>query len=96
MSESDIILFGMIIVMAVNFFMLRLPQWEDRRWLFYGCQSLNIAACAFMFLKGIPDFHGQLDIVNIMVGLLFIYHAISNNNRLQTILRRKKIEAQRT
>ena len=83
MTDSDIILFSVVGVLAFNIFIARSKQWQGRIWPFLLMQMLNIGAGVFMVLHGIPDFNEELDIVNIMIGLLFFFHVILNNNRWQ-------------
>lgn len=90
MSESDLIFFATVAVLACNHAVLRIPGWLERVWLFWGVQALNLAAAVYLILVGLPGFEGTLAIANWMFGLLFIYHIISNNRRLQRALAVKK------
>ncbi|MDG1483510.1 MAG: hypothetical protein P8R54_28220 [Myxococcota bacterium] len=83
MTQSDIILFSAVAVLACNHAVLRLPGWLDRMWLFWGVQLLNLSASCYLLGFGIPEFRANLAVANWMFGLLFIFHIVSNNRRLQ-------------
>jgi len=83
MTENDIILFSVVSVLAFNIFIARSKAWQGRIWLFVLMQLINVGGGSFMILKGIPEFNEELEIVNIMIGLLFFYHVIQNNGRWQ-------------
>ncbi|MEL6347435.1 MAG: hypothetical protein AAFV53_30245 [Myxococcota bacterium] len=83
MTPSDIMLFSAIGGLVLNHVILRLPSWDQRMWLFWMLQILNIAAASLLLVKGIPDFRETLPIANWMLGLLFIFHGVTNNQRLQ-------------
>ena len=83
MTENDVILFSVVAVLAINIFVAKSRGWEGRLWLFAMMQLANLGAGSFMIIKGIPEFKDDLEIVNIMIGLLFFYHVIQNNGRWQ-------------
>ena len=83
MTQSDLILFAAVAVLACNHAILRIPGWLERLWLFWLVQALNVSAACYMLLVGIPEFQGQLVVANWMLGLLMIWHTVSNNRRLQ-------------
>ena len=93
MTENDIILFSVVSLLAFNIFIARSKSWEGRLWLFLLMQSINLAGGSFMILNGIPEFSDDLEIVNIMIGLLFFYHVIQNNSQWQRY--RRQIQTER-
>ena len=82
MSSSDMVLFAVMAVMGINHLTLRLPGWDKRLWLFWLTQLCNLGMACHLIWSGIPDFQGDLSIVNYMIALLFIYHILVNNRRL--------------
>ena len=83
MTENDAILFSVVAILAINIFVARSKGWQGRLWLFLAMQLINLGAGSFMIINGIPEFKEDLEIVNIMIGLLFFYHVIQNNGRWQ-------------
>ena len=53
-------------------------------------RQVGLSTVVYLILVGLPGFEGTLAIANWMFGLLFIYHIISNNRRLQRALAVKK------
>lgn len=88
LSPSDALLFGAIAVLATNHVLTRLPGWTERRWLFWLVQILNLLVGSWMFGVGVPDLKSTADIANKMLGLLFFFHIVTNNLRLQKQQRR--------
>ena len=89
MTTADAIFFAMIAMLAINIFISRLPQWEQRLKLFWFIQLLNLALGTIMLAMGVPDFPW---VVNWMIGFLFFYHIVENNRRLQQIRRKQRRE----
>lgn len=92
--NSDIIFMVLIAIMASNQFIVRSKQWQNHMWLFWTCQISNVLFGSFMLLWGLPEFKDVLEVINILVGLLFLYHAIQNHIILQKYLRKKKEQDQ--
>ena len=90
--NSDLILMLLIGIMAINHFIIRTKQWHQKMWLFWACQLCNVLFGSFMLLWGIPEFKDVLEVINILVGLLFLYHAVQNHLILQRHLRNQKEE----
>lgn len=88
MTESDLILFFVVGVMGINHLTLRLPNWEKRLWLFWITQLSNLLIACYLIWYGIPDFQGQLWVMNLMIALLFIFHIITNNRRLTNVTKK--------
>ena len=92
--NSDLIFMILIGIMALNQFVIRTEQWHRHMWIFWVCQLTNVLFGSYMLLWGIPEFKDILEIINILVGLLFLYHAVQNHLVLQRYIRQKKDEAQ--
>ena len=88
--NSDLLLMLLIAILASNQFIMRSTAWHRRIWIFWGCQLANVAIGSWLLVEGIPEFEEHFQIINILVGLLFLYHAAQNNNRFQKYLRTKK------
>ena len=86
-TTDDLILFAVVGGLSVNYALLRLPRWETRRALFWATQALILAAACFLLAWGIPGLQGDLQFANWMLGLLFLFHIVTNNNRLQAAQR---------
>ena len=87
MTQSDLILFAAVAVLAGNHAVLRIPGWVERVWMFWSIQLLNLGAACYLIAVGIPEFRGTMTVANWMLGLLFIFHAVSNNRRLQRAMK---------
>ena len=92
MTYSDALLFGMVAVMAINYVATRWPGWEDRPIVFWLAQLANLTAATFLFYEGIPEFKGDLAVVNILLGALFIFHILQNNSRYQKVIQSRRAE----
>lgn len=93
MTQSDLILFAAVAVLAGNHAVLRVPGWVERVWLFWSVQLLNLGAACYLIAVGIPEFRGTMTIANWMLGLLFIFHTVSNNRRLQRAIKGRRRSA---
>ena len=89
MTFGDWLFFGVIIVLVVNVFVARLPGWEKRRKLFWLIQALNITFGSLVIYFELPDLP---TIVNFVIGLLFFFHVLQNNMRLQKWIHKRKDE----
>ena len=92
MTFSDALLFGMVAIMGINYVATRWPGWEDRTLIFWTAQLANLTAATFLFYDGIPEFKGDLAVVNILLGALFIFHILQNNRRYQRVLQNRRAE----
>jgi hypothetical protein len=81
MTQSDALLFGFIGLMVLNNALMRLPALLTRSWLFWPSQLLNVGAAVYLMAIGIPDFEGKIEVMNWVLGLLFLWHVIQNNRR---------------
>ena len=96
MTFSDALLFGMVAIMGINYVATRWPNWENRPVVFWLAQLANLAGATYLFYEGIPEFQGELAVVNVLIGALFIFHILQNNRRYQRVLqdRREEYKAQ--
>lgn len=96
MSNTDLIFMGLVALLALNQFVIRTKQWEQRLWLFWILQLSSVLFGSWVLIWGIPEFKGQLNVINWLVGLLFYYHAARNYIRFQAFqrkeIRRKKAQ----
>ena len=90
--NSDLILMILIAILASNHFIIRSTSWHQRIWIYWCCQLLNVSMGSWLLLWGIPEFKGTLAVVNVLVGLLFLYHAVQNHMHLQKHLREQKTQ----
>jgi hypothetical protein len=81
MTPGDWILFAVVGALATNHVLIRLPGWQDRAWMFWLVQLMNLVAAGFLVGVGLPGFSGNLAVVNYVMALLFIVRAVQNNNR---------------
>ena len=90
MSNTDLIFMTLIVLLALNQFVIRTKQWEQRQWLFWLLQLSSVLFGSWVLIWGIPGFEGQLNVINWLVGLLFFYHAARNYLRFQKFQRSQK------
>ena len=88
--NTDLQFMLLVAVLAINHFIIRSTAWHQRMWIFWSCQLLNVTAGSAMVLWGLKEFREDLHIVNVLVGLLFLYHTVQNYIRLQKHVRNQK------
>jgi hypothetical protein len=81
MTLADWVFFAVVATLATNHVLVRLPGWERRTLLFWLVQAMNVACASWLFAEGLPDFDGNLSVVNWVVGLIFLVRAVQNNGR---------------
>ena len=81
MTLADSVFFTVVITLATNHVLVRLPGWEQRTVLFWFVQLLNVACASWLLAYGLPGFDGNLAIMNWVIGLIFIVRAVQNNGR---------------
>lgn len=87
------ILLGIVALLVVNRFLLKLPGWSQRPVVFWGVQLVNLAAACFMIAVGIPELRGLARYANWVIALLFMFHIVQNNSRLVAARRRRADDA---
>ena len=81
MTIADWVFFAIVATMATNHVIVRLPGWERRTMLFWLVQLLNVGCASWVLAFGLPGFEGKLEVVNWVLGLIFITRAVQNNGR---------------
>ena len=74
-------------LLGLNHMVFRLPGWEHRRVVFWGLQLLNLDCVVALLTVGIPGFGGATKPINWVLGLLLVFHIVTNNGRLLDALR---------
>ncbi len=94
MSPSDLALFAVVILLALNHTLTRMTRVFEWPPVFWGLQLLNLLALTLLFAIGIPDLVDQIEIFNYVIGLLFIVHILKNNRGYTQYHRERKQKAQ--
>jgi hypothetical protein len=81
MTFADWVFFAVMATLATNSVLVRLPNWEQRNLLFWSVQLLNIACASWVLAVGLPGFKGNLEVVNWVIGLLFLVRTVQNNGQ---------------
>ncbi len=92
MNLDDALFFLVAGMLGTNHLLVRLPGWEDRVWLFWGVQALNVGATSYLLAWGLPGFTGNLRVVNYVFALLFLIRAVQNNGRWGEVRRRRQTD----
>ena len=82
MSEYDLLLMLLVAIIAINQFIIRSTAWHTRPLLFWIPQLINISIGTYALLFGLPGVPQLIDVVNWIVGGLFLYHFAHNQTRL--------------
>jgi hypothetical protein len=75
---SNAILVAMVVVLTLNYALVRIPGWEKRGVAYWVVQGVNLATAAFLLVVGVPDVQR---IADWFLALLFVYHAVQNEMR---------------
>ena len=79
MDLSTSVLLGLVALMAINQFMMRVDSLFERDWVFFSVQILNTTVGSAVLIKGLPGF-AHIPEISWMVGLLFVLHVATNLN----------------
>jgi hypothetical protein len=82
MNEYDLLLLLLVAIIAINQFIIRSTAWHHRPLLFWIPQFINISIGSYALLFGLPGVSQLIDVVNWIVGGLFLYHFAHNQTRL--------------
>lgn len=82
MDTSTTLLLLVAALLGINNLIFHLPNWDQRRGLFWFLQLLNLAVIVALLTVGIPGFAGATKAVNWVLALLLILHIVGNNARL--------------
>ena len=94
MTDNDITFFLLIVVIAINQFVIRSKIWHKNSFFFWGPQLINISFGSYALLFGLPGVYGPIDIINWIIGGLFLYHFAQNQNRFYK-QKRERMETER-
>ena len=75
---SNALLIGIVVVLTLNYALVRIPGWERRGVAYWFVQGANTAAAGFLVFAGMPDLERVADF---FLALLFVYHVIQNELR---------------
>ena len=92
MSKYDITFLILVAIIAINQFVIRSTLWHKRMWAFWIPQLINISAGSYAVLFGLPGVFGPIEVINWIIGGLFLYHFAQNQGRLNRHIREKKYE----
>ena len=92
MDLSTTLILGVAALLGLNHMVFRLPGWEHRRVVFWGLQLLNLSCVVALLTVGIPGFGGATKPINWVLGLLLVFHIVTNNGRLLEALRQPTYE----
>ena len=87
MDLSTTLILAVAALLGLNHMVFRLPGWEHRRVVFWGLQLLNLSCVVALLIVGIPGFGGATKPINWVLGLLLVFHIVTNNGRLLAALR---------
>ena len=90
MTDNDITFFLLIVVIAINQFVIRSKIWHKNSLFFWVPQLINISFGSYALLFGLPGVYGPIDIINWIIGGLFLYHFAQNQNRFYKQKREQK------
>lgn len=82
MSQYDITFMMLVALIAINQFIIRSKAWHQRSYLFWIPQIINISMGSYALLFGLPGVAAPIDVINWIVGGLFLYHFAQNQTKL--------------
>ena len=75
---SNVVLIGMVVVLTLNYGLVRIPGWERRGIAYWFVQSMNVITAGYFVIVGMPDLQR---IADFFLALLFVYHVVQNELR---------------
>lgn len=90
MNKYDITFLMLVAIIAINQFLIRSTIWHKRMWIFWIPQVINISAGSYALIFGLPGVFGPLEVINWIIGGLFLYHFAQNHTRLSRYIRAQK------
>ena len=78
---SNVLLIAIVVILTLNYALVRVPGWERRGFVYWFVQGTNVAAVAYLVVVGMPDLQRVADF---FLALLFVYHVIQNELRART------------
>ena len=79
MDLSTSVLLGLVALMAINQFVMRVQSLFERDLVFFSVQIINTTVGSAVLINGLPGF-GHIPAISWMVGLLFVLHVATNLN----------------
>ena len=76
---SNVLLIGIVVVLTLNYALVRIPGWERRGVAYWFVQGANVAAAAYLVIVGMPDLEQR--IADFFLAVLFVYHVVQNELR---------------
>ena len=92
MDLSTTVLFAVVILIALNQALMRLPIMRSQRWFFWLTQFVNLGVAAAVIVLGLPGFE-HVPPVRVVIGLLLVMH-LAQNLRLRMRWDREAREAE--
>ena len=93
MDTTTWILFGVVLVIAANQLVVRIPLLIGSRTGFWGIQLLDITVALTLLIFGLPGFE-HFPPVRVILALLLLWH-VAQNNHARTAWRRRRVQEQR-
>ena len=75
---SNLALVAIVVMLALNYALVRIPGRERRGVAYWVVQAANVAAIGFFVFVGMPDLERVADF---FLAILFVYHVIQNEIR---------------
>ncbi len=94
LTPREAVLYGVVVLLALNHVLLRWPGFYRRRALFWSVQFLNLAAAVTIMVVGVPGLPGALSVFRWILGLLLLFKVVQHNNRLVERARAERDEAE--
>lgn len=88
MDLSTAALLGVFAVLGVNQLVMRVGALYAHPAVFYALQAVDVLVGSAILWFGLPGLE-QWRVVSWMIGLLFFFHAVQNNNLRATWLRER-------
>jgi len=80
MTDNDITFALLIAIIAINQFVIRSKIWHKNALFFWGPQIINISVGSYALLFGLPGVYGPIEVINWVMGGLFLYHFAQNQS----------------
>jgi len=93
MDTTTWILFGVVLVIAANQLVVRIPLLIGSKTGFWGIQLLDVALATALLMFGLPGFE-HFPPVRVILALLLLWH-VAQNNQARTAWRRRMVQERR-
>ena len=78
---SNLLLVGMVVVLFINYALVRITGAERRGVAYWFVQAMNVAAAGYFVVVGLPDLPR---IADFFLAVLFVYHGVQNELRARS------------